>query len=137
MYLEHHTLVQEVAADISKIHAIENCPTPFLTHVLRGFLGLMGYYQSFVKDYDKIAKPLTNFLKVTFHWSDDAYKAFTTLKTKMTQLSILALPDFTKQFVVECNESWGLFRGGTYARRAPHGLLQQRAIINNIKQIRL
>lgn len=49
---------------------------------------------------------LTDLLKkAAFHQSDDADKVFTTLKTKMTRLPILALPGFAKTFIVGCNAS--------------------------------
>lgn len=59
--------------------------------LLRGFLGLRGYYRSFIKVYGKIAKPLIDLLKVALHWSNDADKAFVTLKTEIIELTILKL----------------------------------------------
>ena len=91
-----------VAADPEKIWHILHWPLPKDIKELREFLGLTGYYRRFVRGYGKITEPLTQLLrKNSFHWGTAATKAFTELKTDMTSVPVLAMPNFGKEFIVE------------------------------------
>jgi hypothetical protein len=69
-------------------------------------MGLTGYYHKFVKNYGNIAAPLTALLKNnSFTWTPTSTQDFQTLKMAMCTTPVLALIDFTKTFVLECDAS--------------------------------
>ena len=95
-----------VRVDSKKIKDMQDWPQPKTLKSLRGFLGLTGYYQKFVINYGCIAHRLTNILKKkSFLWTDTAQQAFMALKQAMCSTLVLALPDFTKHFLMESDTS--------------------------------
>ena len=95
-----------VKVDPSKIKAMTEWPKPNNISKLRGFLGLTRYYRRYVKNYAHKTAPLTDLLKKnSFRWNDEAEKCFEALKNIMSSTLVIATPDFTKPFVVECDAS--------------------------------
>ncbi|XP_026452183.1 uncharacterized protein LOC113352590 [Papaver somniferum] len=105
-YLGHVISAEGVSVEQEKIECIMSWPTPTTIRELHGFLGLAGYYRKFVKDFGKISAPLTQLLKKdAFQWSEKAIAAFKLLQTALTTTPVLILPDFSKEFVIECDAS--------------------------------
>jgi hypothetical protein len=87
-------------------------PIPHNTTELRGFLGLIGYYRKFVRNYGLISKPLTQLLsKKGFQWTEEAATTFHTFTEAMVSTPVLALPDFQLPFANEtdaCDKGVGV-----------------------------
>lgn len=106
-YLGHLITKDGVKMDPQKIQAVKNFPIPRNRKNIKQFLGLVGYYRRFIKDFAKIAKPLNNILKkqVSFKWNGDQQTAFDTLCDKICTEPILQYPNFRRPFSITTDAS--------------------------------
>ncbi|XP_057871791.2 uncharacterized protein LOC131078113 [Cryptomeria japonica] len=65
-----------------------------------------GYYRRFVNGFSQLGAPLTDLTKKgSFHWNAQAQQTFDKLKEVMSTCPVLALPNFTRPFILECDAS--------------------------------
>lgn len=80
---------------------IQEWPVPKNITELRSFLGLVQFFRRFVKDFSKIATPLTNLTRKHSHignWNEECEAAFNFLKESLTSSPIMAAPDWSRPF---------------------------------------
>jgi hypothetical protein len=82
-FLGHMISTEGLTMTEEKIKAILEWPVPRSVKEVQAFNGLTNYYRKYVKDYSKINTPLTDLTrgdKKNFQWTNEAQKAFDTLK---------------------------------------------------------
>ncbi|GKB05739.1 putative nucleotidyltransferase, ribonuclease H [Tanacetum coccineum] len=106
-FLRHVINGNGIHVDPSKIKAVKNWKALRTLSEIRSFLGLCGYYRRFIENFSKIGKSLTILTQKckTFDWSEEQELAFQTLKDKLCNAPVLALPDGPEDFVVYCDAS--------------------------------
>ncbi|WVZ63556.1 hypothetical protein U9M48_013179 [Paspalum notatum var. saurae] len=104
---EEHLRRREWLSIPAKVEDVVNWKQPQTVTEIRSFLGLAGYYRRFIKDFSKIANPMTALTQKNpkFAWSSKCEEAFRTLKKLLTSAPVLAKPDITKPFDVYCDAS--------------------------------
>src|SRR3954462_4656431 len=91
--------------DEAKVELISDLPPPRSVKKIRAFLEHAGFYRRFIKDFSKLARPLTNLLSkdVKFDFDSDCLQAFNKLKELPTTAPILKPPDWTLAFELMCD----------------------------------
>jgi hypothetical protein len=62
-FVGHVIYAGGVSVDLSKVKDVLNCKPPTTISEIWSFLRLAGYYRRFIKDFSKIAKPMTKLLE--------------------------------------------------------------------------
>ena len=112
-----------VEMDTEKIAAINEMPYCKNVKHVQQFLGLVGYYRKFIKDFAKIAAPLYNLLKKDQRWdfNEACIQAFETLKKKLIEKPILRQPVIGRPFILYTDAS-GFALGAILAQIGEDGI---------------
>ena len=116
-YLGHVVSGKGISTNPKKVGAVTKWPTPKTVYDVRSFLGFVGYYRRFIKDFSKISKPIREVItglenqskrtakKTLIEWTEAANSAFETLKELCTSTPILAYPDYQLPFILHTDSS--------------------------------
>lgn len=133
MVLVHVLTCEVLKPDPSTISTITEWPAPKTVYEDRSFLGLANYFLRYIKEYAKIASPLTDLLRgiagtdrkgklilrgrlpaaqvelaqkeFSYKWTPACEKAFQQLQEALVTAPVLKLPDLEKPFLIECDAS--------------------------------
>ena len=88
---------REIEVDKAKVELISKQPPPTSVKQIRSFLGHVGFYRRFIKDFSKIARPLSNLLAqdVPFDFDESCLEAYNFLRAAVTQAPVLQPPDWS------------------------------------------
>ncbi|GJV32861.1 putative nucleotidyltransferase, ribonuclease H [Tanacetum coccineum] len=105
--LGHKISGKGIEVDKAKIDVISKLPYPTNVKGVRSFLGHVGFYRRFIKDFSMISKPMTHLLMkdAKFDFSEDCKKAFNKLKERLTTAPIIISPDWSLPFELMCDAS--------------------------------
>nr|GEX77179.1 DNA-directed DNA polymerase [Tanacetum cinerariifolium] len=105
--LGHKISKNEIEVDKAKVDVIAKLPYPTTVKGICCFLSHANFYRRFIKDFSKIARPMTHLLEkdTSFFFSKECIEAFQTLKRKLTKAPILVAPDWDLPFELMCDAS--------------------------------
>ncbi|MGV7988796.1 hypothetical protein PJP10_30945, partial [Mycobacterium kansasii] len=77
-FLGHVMSKEGIAVDLAKVTAVQDWDQPGSVIEVRSFLDLAGYYRLFIRDFSKIARPLSQLTRkdLKFAWNEKAEAAF-------------------------------------------------------------
>lgn len=108
VYLGHRIGRGGVRPEEGKVRAVQQMARPKTKKEVRAFLGMVGYYRRFIRNFSEIADPLTRLTKKNepeVQWSEQEEAAFNMLKQALTHSKLMRNPDFTKPFIVQTDAS--------------------------------
>ena len=117
-YVGHVVSEHGVEIDPAKTEKVKEWPTPTTPEDVRRFLGFVGYFRRFIKDFSKISRPLTDMIptpnkktrknskKVPIkEWGEPQDTAFKTLKERLSTAPILGYADSSLPYELHTDAS--------------------------------
>jgi hypothetical protein len=91
-----------------KVKGVLEWSSPASLQETQAFLGFANFYRRFIKDYSRVARPITELTKETakdWKWTPEAEQAFIELKNRFTSAPVLAHFDPERPVIVETDAS--------------------------------
>ena len=103
----HQISGKGISLEPSKVKSILEWPTPTSVDQVYSFIGTVSYCRRFIKDFAKLASPMTQLFRkgVEFKWEAAQQNAFDLLKMKISKPPILAMPNYNEEFNISSDAS--------------------------------
>jgi hypothetical protein len=107
VYLGHLVTADGLRPDPLKVKAILEMETPTDATDVRSFIGMTGFYRSYIDNFAKTCEPLYNLTRIEtkFNWNEKEKVAFEALKSSLANAPILCHPNFDYPFIIETDAS--------------------------------
>ena len=102
--LGHKNFAAGLEVDQAKVSLIKNLLPPTTVKGIRSFLGHVGFYKRFIRDFSKISRPLCRLLEnnAKFYFDESYRFAFEEIKSSLVTDPIMETPDWNKEFEIMC-----------------------------------
>eukprot|EP01088_Endostelium_zonatum_P003701 TRINITY_DN1489_c0_g1_i1.p1 TRINITY_DN1489_c0_g1~~TRINITY_DN1489_c0_g1_i1.p1 ORF type:complete len:1387 (-),score=354.22 TRINITY_DN1489_c0_g1_i1:3213-7373(-) len=106
LFLGHLINKDGIKTDPKKCAVILKSPNPTDLGQVRSFLGGVGYYRKFIKNFSDLSKPLRDLANGNkWYWGEAEQQSYDILKQSLASAPVLIHPDPTKPFRVLCDAS--------------------------------
>jgi len=121
-YLGYVVDRQGLHVDPDKVKAMLDVPVPKSVTEVRRIIGTFSWYRRFIKDFSSVIAPITGLLRKDrkFEWTPACDAAFKKIKECLISAPVLAAPDYSLDFVVQCDSS-GYGIGAVLVQPYPDG----------------
>ena len=105
--LGHRISAAGLEVDQARVSIIKTLLPPTTVKGIRSFLGHVGFYRRFIKDFSKIARPLCRILEkdTKFNFNATYQSSFEENKSILVEAPIMAKPDWNSEFEIMCDAS--------------------------------
>ncbi|CAE5960312.1 unnamed protein product [Arabidopsis arenosa] len=105
--LGHKISEKGIEVDRAKIEVMVQLQPPRSVKDVRSFLGHAGFYRRFIKDFSKLARPMTRLLckETEFDFDEECLKSFQLIKEAMISAPIVQAPNWDYPFEIMCDAS--------------------------------
>lgn len=106
-FLGHLVSSRGVCIDPARTQGIRDFPPPKDVKGIARFVGMVNFYRRFIPNIAELAAPLNALRRkgAKFSWGEEQQTSFELLKEAVMQPPVLAMPDFTKDFVLQTDAS--------------------------------
>ena len=105
--LGHKISTAGLEVDQAKVVVIKTLMPPTTVKGIRSFLGHVGFYRRFIKDFSKISRPLCRLLEkdANFDFDESCRYEFDEIKSRLVTAPIMLTPDWNNDYEIMCDAS--------------------------------